>query len=1031
MTSSTTPVSLGPKGTPMSDVLSSAVVRVVKGLKDYPPEPLLDEVNHQLKKSGESLSEDELVDLLTAADPNEPARMNLHIQLARWDNAEPEPWVRRDDGSLTLAGTPARRELVLSMLAFGAAAAERINATFPVHGSDTVVIADEPEDWDPWYTTERAAERHFYWDAYRGVLEKKMDAYAVDRLDDATSRIVRRLADPSRPAPYQSKGLVVGHVQSGKTANFTGVIAKAIDAGYRLVIVLTGTIEILRSQTQRRIDMELVGVENILGGIDPTDTALLEGVDYAGSGDRDWVGGRFVEHGVRPRTVGAPEIRRLSRAAWDYKALQAGLSTLDFRSGNELARPEKPLFDPDNLHGTDVRIAVVKKNKAVLERLVSDLKKIHTHLGEIPVLIIDDEADQASVNTKKDKKTAEEKDRSAINKLIAQLLKQLGRAQYIGYTATPFANVFVDPDDCEDIFPKDFIVSLDPPGAYMGGKDFHDLDLSEGDERTYANSNEKAFIRGLYAGLDELAKRDEELRSAMDSYVLAGAVKLWREAVKGTPGHFRHHTMLVHESVKQADHAKLAENVAQVWRRAAYSAPAGMRRLHDLWRDDVLPVSQARAEGEPVPTDFTELRPYIGEAVDRISRGAAPVVVVNGDKDSDYAQADLDFQTGDVWKILLGGAKLSRGFTVEGLTVSYYTRRTTAADTLMQMGRWFGYRAGYKDLVRLYIGRNVPGPRKSIVDMYTTFEAIVRDEEEFRGELRTFQGLDAEGRPKVRPIEVPPMVFQSLPWLRPTASTKMYNAELAFKGEGGTVKDFFQQPDRKSHLNERHFEAVAPLLDACSDVGEFFNDSFNPYEASYGVVSAEMVRAALAKFVWNAKYDFRPTLQFFDQAVAEDLLDEWVVLVPKLTGAAVAARRIEDRPETFGILKRQRREDRDWAFSGSSPRQRLAMQIISGGIDPHADLASRDLRDAAVLYPDAVQLHTSTRGALLLTFAADRSGHESEPQNLPDPAAPADVATLFSLAFPKKSAPNGRVGFTVRVKGAGPVVDRPTKHEEK
>lgn len=1009
----------------MSDVLSSAVVRVVKGLKDYPPEPLLDEVNHQLKKSGESLTEAELVELLTDPDPNAPARMNLHIQLARWDNAEPEEWVRRADGSLTLAGTPARRALVLSLLALGEEAAERINATFPVHGTDTVVIADEPEDWDPWYTTERAAERHFYWDAYRGVLEKKLDAYAVDRLDDATSRIVRRLADPIRPAPYQSKGLVVGHVQSGKTANFTGVIAKAIDAGYRLVIVLTGTIEILRSQTQRRIDMELVGVENILGGIDPTDSALLAGVDYAGSSDRDWVDGKFVVHGVRPRDVGAPEIRRLSRAAWDYKALQAGLSTLDFRSGKELEHPSKPLYDPENLHGTDVRIAVVKKNKAVLERLVSDLKRIHTHLGEIPVLIIDDEADQASVNTKKDKKTAAEKERSAINKLIAQLLRQLGRAQYIGYTATPFANVFVDPDDCEDIFPKDFIVSLDPPGAYMGGKDFHDLDLSEDDERTYANSNERAFVRGLYAGLGEPEKRDLELRSAMDSYVLAGAVKLWREAVTQTPGRFRHHTMLVHESVKQADHAKLAENVASVWRKAGYSTPAGMRRLHEVWRDDILPVSQARADGEPKPTDFVELRPFIGESVDRISRGAAPVVVVNGDKESDYAQADLDFQTGDVWKILLGGAKLSRGFTVEGLTVSYYTRRTTAADTLMQMGRWFGYRAGYKDLVRLYIGRNVPGPRDTIVDMYATFEAIVRDEEEFRAELRTFQGLDADGRPKVRPIEVPPMVFQSLPWLRPTASSKMYNAELAFKGEGGTVKDFFQQPDRKPSVNEDHFDAVAPLLDACGSVGTFFNDSYNPYEARYGVVSAEVARAALARFMWNGKYDFRPTLQFFDQAVAQGHLDEWVVVVPKLTGAAVAARRIGDHPEEFGVLKRQRRAERDWAFSGSSPRQRLAMQIISGGVEPLTDSAPQDLRAAANLYPSAVDLHTPTRGALLLTFAADQPGHVSEPQYLPNPAPSADVATLFSLAFPKRSAPSGRVGFTVRVKGGGPIVDRP------
>lgn len=1007
----------------MSDPLGVAVVRVLKAMKDYEPEPLLEEVNHRLKSTGESLTESALVEMITAAEPNDPVRVNFHIQLSRWDSAEPERWTYEGDGTLTLPGTPERRARVLALLVFGVDARRRIDETYPVHGSDTVVISEDPEDWDPWYTPERAAERHFYWDAYRGVLAKKMDEYGLDRLDDATTRILRRLADPSRPAPYQSKGLVVGHVQSGKTANFTGVIAKAVDAGYRLVIVLTGTVEILRSQTQRRIDMELVGRENILGGIDPTDTALLADVDYAGTADRDWRDGEFLEHGVRPRAVGAPEIRRLSSSRWDYKLLQAGLSALDFRSGNELVDPAKPLFDPVNIHGTDVRIAVVKKNKTVLERLVKDLQKIHTRLGEIPALIIDDEADQASVNTVRDKKTAEEKERSAINKLIAKILGQLGRAQYIGYTATPFANVFVDPDDSGDIFPKDFIVSLEPPAAYMGGRDFHDLDLAEDDERTVATSNEKAFVRNLRAAADDPGARDTEIRSAIDSFVIAGAVKLWREAVGHESGRFRHHTMLVHESVRQADHAALAQVVHDVWRKAGYSTPSGIRRLHDLWRDDVLPVSDARAGDEAVPRDFAELRPHIGAAVDRISRGASPIVVVNGDKDSDYAQADLDFQTGDVWKILVGGAKLSRGFTVEGLTVSYYTRRTTAADTLMQMGRWFGFREGYKDLVRLYVGRNVPGPRHTTVDLYTTFGAIVRDEEDFRAELRAFQGLDDDGRPRVRPIDVPPMVFQSLPWLKPTGTNKMYNAELTFKGEGGKVKDFFQQPKRSASINRRHFLAVAPLLDSATSIGTYFTDHHTPYQARYGVVDAATLRAALATFMWNDRFDFGPTLNFFDQAVAEGLLTEWVVLVPTLGGAAVGTRRIGSRPEGLSILRRERRDDRDGVFSGSSPRQRRAMEIISGGVDPMGDGVGDDLRTASKKYPDAVRLYEPTRGAFLLTFAADTGGGVAL-QGLPDPVDPGDIATLFSLAFPKAAAPTGRVGFSVRVKGAGPIVDR-------
>jgi hypothetical protein len=999
-------------------------------MKGYPPELLLDEVNHRLRRDGQSLTEDELVEMITSsADPNDPARLAFHIQLSRWEGVADDTWTSDEDGVPTLPGTTARRTLVLRLLGLTEHAGTRIGDEYPLHEAETVVISDTPEDWQPWYTDERAGERTFYWDAYRGVLEKKIDPYAVERLDHASREIVRRLADPSRPEPYQAKGLVVGHVQSGKTANFTGVIAKAIDAGYRLIIVLTGTIEILRSQTQRRIDMELVGEENILGGIDPANADLLRTVDYAGTGDRDWIEGRFLRHGARPKDLRMPDILRLTTSQWDFKKLQAGLSVLDFRSGNELVDPRKPLFDPVNLPATDVRIAVVKKNKTVLKRLVADLEAIHTRLGEIPTLIIDDEADQASVNTVNPKRhKADADDRSAINGLIAELMRLLTRAQYVGYTATPFANVFVDPDDSADIFPKDFIVSLEPPAAYMGGLDFHDLDPIDG-EMTFANSNEKAFVRDLTADGGDPAARDAEIRSSLDAYVLAGAIKLWRENATGKSGRFRHHTMLVHESVRQADHSDLAGLVDAAWSRAGYSEPSGLRRLHDLWRNDFLPVSEVRAGTEPFPRDWNELRPHIGTAIDRISRGASPVVVVNGDKDSDYAQADLDFQARDVWKILVGGAKLSRGFTVEGLTTSYYTRRTQAADTLMQMGRWFGFRPGYKDLVRLYLGRNVSGPRGTQVDLYEAFTAIVRDEEDFRAELRSFQGLDEDGRPRVRPIDIPPMVFQSLPWLKPTGTNKMYNAYLTFKGEGGKVKDFFQQPRRSAHVNLRHFAAIEPLLDAAGDEGTFFTDFNNPYGARFGVVPTAALRAALERFEWNSKFEFGPTLEFMDRATLEGTLTEWVVLLPGLSGAAVASRRIGDRSELFSILERKRRPEREDVFSGSSPRQRRAMEIISGGIDPSGDRVDAKVKDAALRYPDAVRLHTATRGAFLLSFASDAAG-PTRPSDLPDPVDPGDIATLFSLAFPRAAAPNGRIGFSVQVKGAGPVVSRVSSSSE-
>ncbi|WP_166844725.1 Z1 domain-containing protein [Isoptericola sp. BMS4] len=1013
----------------MSDILTDAVVRAMRSMQGFEPQPLLDDVLHHLRRYDETLTEDELVEMITSADPNDQARLAFHVQLNRWDAGDADGWTQT-----TEPRTAERRALVLELLELGDEARAAVDAAYPLDLGAVVIAGDKPEDWDPWYTDAIAAERSFYWAGYRRVLERKMSGDAVNELDRVTHEVVRRLADPTRREPYQSKGLVVGHVQSGKTANFTGVVAKAVDAGYRLVIVLTGTIELLRGQTQRRIDMELVGEENILGGRDKNDPDQVRDIDYAGSGDLDWLAGKFVRYGGDPKRQRRPGIRRLTNASGDYRSLKTGLGYLDYRDTDPFADPAKPLYDPTNLFGTDIRLAVVKKNSSVLKKLVKDLKAIKADLREIPALIIDDEADQASINTTDPRKdTPERRERTAINRLIAQLLGELPRAQYIGYTATPFANVFVDPDDAEDVFPKDFIVSLDPPAAYMGGRQFHDLDR-EPDEPVSddpADSNEAAFVRDLLAAPDDEDARRLEIRNALDAFVLSGALKLQR-AARGDEGDFHHHTMLVHESVKQVDHAELAATVVDVWNRAGYSSPAGMRRLHDLWRDDFRPVTLARAPEAGID-DFTALRPYVGEAVSRIRSGYSPVIVVNGAAERDYVQEDLDFQAGSVWKILVGGTKLSRGFTVEGLTTTYYTRRTVAADTLMQMGRWFGYRPGYHDLVRLYIGRYVPGQRKSTtVDLYRAFEAIVKDEEDFRDQLRQYQGARDDGHPMVRPIDVPPLVFQSLPWLTPTGRNKMYNARLTRQGDGGKVRDFFQQPDRDPQVNATHFAAVRPLLDAASNRGPFFHvidvrddekPVANEYAARYGIVDTDTVLAMIREFHWAKRYSIAPTLNFIEKAHDEGTLTDWAVIVPELASSSRASASVATRyvdGERLDILKRRRRDDREGMFSGSSPRQRDALEIISGGgaAPEHKYRAAfaeilrtetkfRHLRDVAD--------PRGTRGAILLTFSADRFD-DDEPRNLPDQPDPGEIASMFSLAMPYRSAPGGRVAFEVKFK---------------
>lgn len=1016
----------------MTDTYTDAIVSVVRGMSKSEPKPMLKRVRFELEDAGvgDDFTEIGLVDAITATDVNAPARYEFHIQLSKWDAATDPTWAID-----TASYSQQRRDAILAALGFSGEAQERINHAFQVNLSGAVVISGKPADWDPWYDAETG--RSFYWDGYRGMLESKgWDPNAIGELSRTTDEVVKRLANPAREDPYQSKGLVVGHVQSGKTANFTGVIAKAIDAGYKLVIILTGTIELLRGQTQRRLDMELVGEENILGGVPRNNDELTARVDYIGDGDIDWYAGKFVSYGKDPKELGLPGIRRLTGAHDDYKLLKAGLGYLDFRQTDHLVDPARPLYDPQNLYRPDIRVAVVKKNSAVLKKLVQDLQSTKTDLGEIPTLIIDDEADQASINTTrpkkdKEKKSEEEKERTAINRLIAQLLSELQRAQYAGYTATPFANVFVDPEDSEDIFPKDFIVSLEPPPDYMGGKDFHDLDSDnsddgEGDEEhTFANSNEKAFVRSLKAGPDDPEARDEEMLGALDAYVLAGAVKLHRAAALGKPKLFRHHTMLVHESVSTAEHAALADDIRRVWASAGYDLPMGLKRLQNLWTTDFRPVTAARAPEEPAIGSFAELIPFIGYAVDRIQEGVNPVVIVNGVAEKDYLQADINFQAGDVWKILVGGTKLSRGFTVEGLTVSYYTRKTTSADTLMQMGRWFGYRPHYRDLVRLYIGRNVPGPRNTVIDLYRSFEAIVRDEEDFREELRKFQGFDEDGRPRVRPMDVPPLVYQSLPYLKPTSSNKMYNAELTEQGEGGKVVDFNQQGTHDDSVNRTHFEAVQPLLDAADNEDEFFyiNEAGTPrrWKARYGIFGADDLIEVVRKFHWANNFKFNPYLAFMRKAIAEGTLKDWAIIVPEIE--ALPVRTVGGRDLT--IIRRNRRTDRPWQFSGSSTRQRDALLTISSGIDAETVDVDHEIASALQLpeYAHVKELKVATRGAFLLTFAGDSNSarfHDAkgvtDPKKLPNPTDPKNIATLFSYALPLACAPAGRIAFTVRRK---------------
>jgi hypothetical protein len=929
---------------PTDDLLLQLLDSALADMRTSRPKKLERALEYQaesLSPEAETLAREDLLRAaLEKCHPTDPLVEVWRKKLTDWD------FLSNPDWSSSPERTQARRDDIYELLALSEETRKLLDDLVPVsHVEAPIVISDE---FVPWYTPQSLQGRSWYWPAYRSYLEGKgWTPEAVAGLDVATDSVVERLADPTQPSAYQSKGLVVGYVQSGKTANFAGVIAKAVDAGYRLVIVLGGTLNMLRAQTQRRLDMELVGRENILRGASEYES------DYAN--DPAWIQGKFTSFGDLPSARGAFDIVRLTTRDDDYKSLLQGITALEF----EKQEPALPLYDPRNLHRSQARLMVVKKHKTVLGKLVKDLKKIKTPLSEIPVLIIDDESDEASVNTSNLAKPDAE--RSAINLKISELLRLLPRAQYLGYTATPYANVFVDPSDAEDIFPKDFIVSLPRPEGYMGARDFHDLDspIPE-DERDFANSNELAHVRNITVH-EENGDDDFCLQQAMDMFVLTAAMKLYREDQGGLgERYFQHHTMLIHESVRTEVHRELLGKVTGMWWNAGYMGPSGHQRLRELFDTDVAPVSAVRANGQAVPPSYDALAPYVGPAVTRIGGDDNPIIVVNGDKDIETGEADFDKRS--IWKILIGGQKLARGFTVEGLTVSYFRRRAGNASTLMQMGRWFGFREGYRDLVRLFLGRAETLGAKEI-DLYAAFEAICLDEENFRNELRQYATM-IEGRPQVTPDQVPPLVSQHLPWLKPTSPNKMYNARLVELRSPGQWQEPTAYPTKVADLrhNTNLWAPVLESLPATTTPLAYHFPAEGDREAVTHRFDAFVGKLTPAQFLelvrglrWGAPSQFAPHLAYLSEIneVGATDVDDWLVIAPQHAkqGQRLAFGTGDRRFAWFG------RERRRGPLFGaiSEPKHRAVAHRIAGSLVDSGDHSTEGLvaarRGVVVVYP--------------------------------------------------------------------------------
>ncbi|MDQ0563208.1 hypothetical protein QO004_005017 [Rhizobium mesoamericanum] len=593
------------------------------------------------------------------------------------------------------AGTPIDRETILQLLKLDApifglmtgkeigeeeieAAARQLLTIFITEQGPALMLTNrEGGRPAPWYTGSRRQPGSFMKRYLEKLEEDGWVEDSVKELELSTARIVESMEDPQRLGPWDWRGLVVGDVQSGKTASYAGVVNRAADAGYRLIIILTGMHSILRLQTQKRFDLDFLGYDTNPKKQKPNQPMPVIGV------------GEFNPNLPVDSLTNASLKGDFSQTVAD----QANIS---------------PVSQPC--------VLVVKKNAKLLANLNGWIARRSALSRAAPALIIDDEADQASVDTGdqpllEDGSFAEDYEPKRVNGEIRKLLMQFDRRMYVGYTATPFANIFIHDERRaaefgDDLFPSAFIVSLTPPDDYFGpaavfgtGEDGQNPGLplvrrfDQQSEGWMAEKHDKSY-KPRYRGSDSIPP---SLEKAVDAFLLTCAAR----AARGQDR--KHNSMLVHVSRFVDVHIEVHRQVTRYLDAIRAMISNGdrdtLRRLEEMWEQDFVPTTAAvelTVYGRnTVEVSWEAVRVRLADAADKIE-----VITANGKNKTDI---DYDaFQASGRSLIAVGGDKLSRGLTLEGLSVSYFLRTSRQYDSLLQMGRWFGYRRGFADLCRLY-----------------------------------------------------------------------------------------------------------------------------------------------------------------------------------------------------------------------------------------------------------------------------------------------------------------------------------------
>ena len=792
-------------------------------------------------------------------------------------------------------------------------------------------LFDPQDSGPPWYLG--PGEHDVFWPKLRTTLEGDPGwASAVESIDQSSTDIVGLLADPHTKI-IKTRGLVVGHVQSGKTANFTATIAKAADSGYRMFIVLSGVHNALRRQTQLRLERQLTDLE-----------------------PKRWLPLTDEHH-----DFGNP-VRALAIMA-----------------------------------STDLRLlAVVKKNVSRLTRLRDWLRQAAEHggLDTCPVLIIDDEADQASPNAARNP----ELDRTKINQRIVELL-ELPRVAYVGYTATPFANVLIDPQSPEDLYPRSFIYALAKPSTYFGAEELFGLGLT-GEEEADAHDmirivpESEAELHRVRSGQPFHAEVTPSLRQAIVWFLLATAARRIRT------GKTPHSSMLIHTTQRVLPHLEYLEPIRMTAKEIAAAMdrrdPDVLAELRALWEQEQT-REPSDAHGLPSHT-FDEIAFEVLRVI-----GDLKVVADNGQS----AERLLYDDEAGTTVIAVGGNTLSRGLTLEGLVSSFFLRGANAYDTLLQMGRWFGYRPGYGDLPRIWTTKELADGFRFLADV----------ENDLRSEVDRYRVE------QTNPSQVAVRLMLH-PKLQVTNKVRMQFAVA-------TQASFSGQRPQTIYFAHRNEVAIAKNLEAAKEVIARGRASGSSDVADAKVILRDLAVGDILSFIesyqWDQNADLDPVLlrKYIERQNEAGLLTTWNLGV--MTRETDTNGTIDlglDLP--VNLIQRSRLKQH------STPSTANIGTLMSKP-DRVADLMDASAA-AGLNEADLVEERTSSgRGLLLLYPIASNSQPRPSARNR-EPLDAADDLIGVALAFPRaprETDPSSRIAVDLsRIKSPAPEEEEGPPDEE-